>query len=55
MAEQKIDACYLGKDSKHLVAVICDKEKMSVTIQSTSGVQCYCLDLIPQGEGHHHR
>ena len=53
--QNKKDACYLGRDSKHLITVICSDEKMSVTIQSVSGIQSYYLDLIPQDEDHHHR
>lgn len=46
--QNKKGASYLGKDKKHLVMVVCNSEKMSITIQSASGVQFYCLDLIPQ-------
>lgn len=46
--QSKKDACYLGKDNRHLITAICNGKTMSVTIQSTSGVQSYSLGLIPQ-------
>lgn len=52
--ENKKSACYIGKDNKHLITVICSDKKMSVTVQSVSGIQTYYLNLIPQDEGHHH-
>ncbi|MBD7894587.1 hypothetical protein H9564_02420 [Limosilactobacillus sp. Sa3CUN2] len=44
--ENKKDACYVGKDSKHLITVSCNDKKMTVVIQSIGNIKIYRLDLF---------
>lgn len=46
MTEQnKKDVCYVGKNNKHLITVICNDNKMTVTIHSIDDIKVYHLYL----------
>ena len=46
VAEQnKKDVCYVGKNNKHLITVICNDNKMTVTIHSIDDIKVYHLYL----------